>query len=222
MTRAAFEQSSESLRASFLKLIQDRKTTADNVMSFLTDWPIFLPFWCPHENMILTKLNFGISFVADFAHVRSDTPGARWHFFRVCSPQTQLIVDGHPSSELLSAVAEITEWHNWFTTSPKCVMGTMPFKAFMQKEFLATEPNINLIVGRTAKLEGDNPTDEFRFPGIRLKTYDQIADNIDQPWWHRDKPLMVCRADGQNIRPITEMKFQTTYSVRHHELENGK
>src|SRR5687767_13568986 len=102
------EVSIDSLQRKFLKLINRPDVSEEELHQFLVDFPVFVPALWPYENTIFSKLTLANQHTVDFAHARTNTPGATWHLIEIERPQDPLFTKaGNPTAKLSHAMRQL-------------------------------------------------------------------------------------------------------------------
>ncbi|HEU0099110.1 MAG TPA: Shedu anti-phage system protein SduA domain-containing protein [Allosphingosinicella sp.] len=114
---------------------------------YLVKYPALLPLWRPWQNKVYSKFPLGNQHVTDFAFVRDDSPGLRWHFIEIERPNDRLFTKaGDPTARLSHALRQLHDWHNWFINNRDYVATYFPNSERIKKIGL-TDPHLTLIMG---------------------------------------------------------------------------
>ena len=205
----------DSLQRKYLKLINRPDVSEEEVHQFLVEYPVFIPAWFPYENTIFSKLKLGNQHTVDFAHARTNTPGATWHLIEIEKPQDQLFTKaGNPTAKLTHAMRQLQDWYGWFIEERDFVFRRFPHQSFMREAGL-WKPELWLVIGRRASVaDSDRRLLQRLNEGhIMIKTFDSLLDQAAWPTCEKRKPLRCCNYVNGRIEVISEMKMNISYSI---------
>ena len=209
------DQTPAELKKEYLALISRPKVSEEKVHQFLVDFPMFLPLWYPYENTVFSKLPLGNQHTTDFAHVREDSPGAKWHFIEIEKPCDRLFTKaGNPSAKLTHAMRQLHDWESWYLENRDYVGRHFPFSELRLANIHAN-PELRLVIGRRAEIGNNERKLMQRLSDrpIMIMTFDRLADQISWPSCEHEKSLKTCSFVNGRIKRIAEMQMNITFSV---------
>jgi hypothetical protein len=204
------------LRKKYVDLISRTRVSEETIHQFLVDYPVFVPIWDPYQNTLFSKLSLGSQDCTDFAHIREDTPGARWHFIEIEKPQDRLFTKGgNPSAALTHAMRQLQDWKTWYLEERDYISRQFPYGDLMRKLGLCSNPELRLVMGRRATIGGDERKlmDRLRDTGIWIMTFDRLVDSLSFPICNREKPLRTCAFRNGKIVNLAELEINVSYRL---------
>jgi Domain of unknown function (DUF4263) len=213
--RNSSEVSIDTLQRKFLKLINGADVSEEDVHQFLVNYPVFVPALWPYENTIFSKLSLANQHTVDFAHARTNTPGATWHLIEIERPQEALFTKaGNPTAKLSHAMRQLQDWYSWFIEERDFVFRRFPHQSFMRKAGL-WKPELWLVMGRRASVaDSDRRLLQRLNEGhVIIKTFDWLLDHAAWPACDRSAPLRCCNFVNGRIAVISQMKMNVSFSL---------
>lgn len=173
----------EQIWSEFAELMDSKPGLGEEAFHrFMVKYPVLIPVWQPLENIVYSKFPLGSEFVTDFAFVRDDSEGLRWHFIEIENPRDRLLrKNGSPTAKLTQALSQLHNWHEWFQNNRAYVRQNFPHGNRITKIGLA-DPHLTLVIGRREIDWWDQRALLQRYGGgVTIRTFDSLERNLQAP-----------------------------------------
>lgn len=197
----------------FSKLV-DTGASEELLHQYLVRYPALLPVWRPLDNVVYSKFRLGSQHVTDFAFVRDDSPGLRWHFIEIERPDVPLLTkNGDPTAKLSHALRQLHDWHIWFANNRAYVASTFPHGDRIPKAGLA-DPHLTLVIGRRAEDWWGQREKLMRIAGgVEIRTFDGLEHNLRSPAYDDDFPFSCYGYSENGSKLLSTMKIEVSFYV---------
>jgi hypothetical protein len=206
----------EKVWRDFEKLMDAKGKVKEEVYHrYMVKFPALIPTLYPLENTIFSKLSLGGHVITDFAFVREDSGGLRWHFIEIERPAYRLFNNrGDPTAEFNHGMTQLRNFRIWFRENLDYVRKYLPFADRMRRFGVTGEPNLKLVIGRRSRLlESNKPLLLEYKKEFDILSFDRLKDNLTFPPLLESGEIKCCSFVGGRFQLLSNMKVSISYYI---------